>query len=189
MILLGNYTVLTRTTATPVVSTADLKLHLKISNSAEDALIAAYEMAAVRMVENFIQASVQPITAEAYFQSLPWDNLIRVANWSITSITAITYKDAAGDDQALTADTDYEVSLHEYWPTIRFLKIPTTNNGLKAFKVSFAASMASPNELIIQAIKLLVGQMYKYREDYNNGAATLPMNMQNLLLPLRKWSF
>lgn len=184
---ISNYRVTSRS-STAVVSLDDLKAQAKIQNDKEDDLITSYALSAERMIENYINASIVETTAESYLMCIPFDGLLQFANYSTYEINSILIKDPNDEEITLTAGTDYEFSSNYFLPLLRFKKQIRTNESLEAVKITFKAGQLQ-DELINQAIRGIVAQMYKYREDFNEDGFSMPQHFQNLLYPLRRWTF
>jgi uncharacterized phiE125 gp8 family phage protein len=112
-------------TAEPI-DLASTKLHLRVTNSAEDAYISRLITACRDHGEYYTRRSWMPQTLALVMDRFPWAGarghlgglglgvgstaLIRVERPPVTAITSITYYDEAGDQQTLDPST-YQVDL------------------------------------------------------------------------------
>lgn len=85
-------------TARPI-SLALAKDHLKISGSAEDALVTLYLDAAIRAVENKLQRSIMDSEHELYCTA--WQHVVSLQQAPVSAINSVKYYDENGDLQTL----------------------------------------------------------------------------------------
>ncbi|MFO8012123.1 MAG: head-tail connector protein [Phycisphaerae bacterium] len=171
-------------TARPLTC-SQLKAHLRVDGSEEDALVDALLAAATGYVERFTRR--QLVTA-SYRWTLPeFPETFLVPRPPLRSVTAIEYVDTAGTTQTLSADA-YTVltgalpgRIHpawsESWPSARSVPEAVT----VTYQAGFGAAADVP-EMLKTAIRLLAGHWFEHRE-----AATeerieaLPLAVQNIL--------
>ena len=177
--------------ASDPITSAEAKLHLKVENSDDDALITVLIGAATAQAEAFQNRQYVDASYELTLDAFPSSNgRIWIPRPPLDSITKIEYVDNDGDTQTLSSDNytavtsgvrGYVVPAYgESWPTTR--DIP------EAVTVTFVAGYGEltdvPDE-ILAAIKLFLGTLYEHREDW--GEVKLHQNpaAERLLWPDR----
>jgi len=160
-----------------VVTSTEMKRHLKVDDTARDADITAFTAAAIEQVERDTRR--QLLTATWRLNLRTWPTLIEIPKGPVTSITSITYTDGNGDSQTLSPD-QYQVQLHSQpimirpawgasWPTIR----PDENAIQVTFVSGYGAAAAVP-ETLKSAIKLIVeGLFYGHEQEVAGTVANL----------------
>ena len=191
-------TLVTAPTAEPV-SLAEAKAHLRVLQSAEDALIASYLMAARESAETYTRRALAPQTWDLTID-YDWPTVRRQHDGLIiprivlpkpplTSVTSITYVDTAGASQTL-AGSQYlvdargiegviEPTYNVTWPSVREQRAAIT--------VRFVTGYTQIPEAVRAAILLTLGHLYEHREDVVVGpsANELPRGAEALLFPYR----
>ena len=152
---------------------------VKSGYSTEDDLINALITAAREYCEGVTGRALATQTIEAYLNDFPCQNEIELPKAPLQSVTSIKYKDNAGTETTMTANTQYIVDLEsdvgrivlpygENWPSFT----PYTVNPVK---IQFVAGYTTANPIpksIKQAMLLLVGHWYENREAINVGNIT-----------------
>lgn len=176
--------------STKVVSVTDIKAHLRIDTSDEDDLLGAYIDAATEMAENFCGRHF--ITHE---YKLSFNNVTSVASLIYPDCVLKTegdnnpihWIDAAGAEQE---SPDAYIDAYSN-PSIVYLNSDFTSPTLKdnsansfwyEFKTGFGSADTDVPEAIKQAIKLIVSDMYYFREDRKR---KFPMASEILLQPYK----
>ena len=173
-----------------IVSTADLKTHLRITFSDDDDYLVALEGAAVRMVEEYTNLYLNRTTVIQY-----------ATNFS--GLTILFKSPASDEDHTLkyqtgsawvTVDTsDYEfvnlikpprVYAGESW------SVPSTDDVFQAWKFTYLAGYASTGDIpeaLIQAIKIIVADMYENRQSVIVGkiVSEIPKTATYLMNPYK----
>lgn len=184
---------ITAPSASPV-SLAEAKAHLRVYGTDDDGLIAGLILAAVQLAEKQTNLLLATQTWELTLDRFPdvlgvAGGAIRLPRSPVQSITSITYIDAAGATQTVTAGDyalDKDVSpaavsttYGKVWPTPRVQS--------NAVTVRFVAGHAQIPEPIRAAILLLLGHLYENREAVIVGQAPaeLPLGVDALLYPYR----
>ncbi len=183
----------TAPTAEPV-SLAEAKAHLRVTLSADDALIATYLMAARAAAENYTRRALALQTFDQTFDygyPCTHDGRQRLVllRSPLVSVTSVTYVDTAGVTQTLNpsqylVDTvgiegRIEAAYGVTWPAVR--------DQMAAITVRFVAGYAQIPEPVRAAILLTLGHLYEHREDVVIGpsANELPRGAEALLFPYR----
>lgn len=182
--------------STAIVSTADLKAHLRVEHTAEDTLIAAYGAAAVAHLEGADGWLGRALAEQTW--ELKLDDFcggeIRLPLPPLVSVESVKYYDASDVLQTLSTAAYQVIGVNgnqpgkvalNYgysWPTVRIKREAV----VVRFKVGYLdpAINALPTP-ISQALKLLVGHWYVQREPVLVGsiAEELPLTVKALLAP------
>lgn len=170
------------------ISLAEAKAHLRVTFTDEDAAIASMVTAARQWVEEQTYRQLVTATWDLVLDEFPTgDDKILIPRAPLQSVSAITYTDTAGDEQTLDL-TSYIVTASrqpgvirpaygQVWPTA--LDVPD------AVTVRFVAGYGNASqvpELLRAAIRLLVGQMYEFREPViPTSVHEVPFGVQHIL--------
>jgi uncharacterized phiE125 gp8 family phage protein len=175
----GRWQIVTAPTAEPV-TLAELKSHLRVDNTVEDALIAMYGTAARQAVEDECWLALCPQKWDYLLDAWPASNQIELPRPPLQSITSITYRDSSGTTTTF-ASTNYHVDTKgdlgrvvlKYgclWPTA------TLGQGSPIavrFVCGYTSAALAPTRAKA-AILLLTAELYQYRE-----AAMAPQLVQS----------
>jgi len=176
--------------STKVVSVTDIKSHLRIDTSDEDALLGMYIDAATEMAENYCGRHFITHEYNLYFNnetsvaSLIYPDCVLKTQGSNNPIHWI---DSAGVEQE---SSDAYIDAYSN-PSIVYLNSDFTSPTLKddlansfwfEFKTGFGDADTDVPEAIKQAIKLIVSDMYYFREDRKR---RFPMTSEILLQPYK----
>lgn len=155
-----------------ILSTANTKMQLRIESSYtdEDTLIDSYVEAAVNAAESYINGHIQAKTMVIKLDEMP--DSLQFSTHPVRAVSSITYYDTDNSEQTLVAGTDYHVET----PTDKECKIVfdnTYNTYDRPDAVTVTATIGYANAAavpapVIQAIKLMVSDMYERREDRAN---------------------
>jgi len=209
---------LTLVTAPPAlpITLAEAKTQLRVSSTAEDDYITGLIQSAVSLLDanNGItggRCMVQqtwdwsldgwPVRDPVY---RPYADLVTPI-CPVRSVDRITYLDLSGTEQTIDATT-YHVALGGDWPARIVMKpgyawpplYDVPDAATVRLTAGYAPGSASPTDYaenvepsLKQAVKLLVSHWFDNRAPVNIGniTTTLPMGVDALLLPLRKFGF
>ena len=157
--------------AEQIISTADLKLHLRVTHALEDSLIEAARLAAIAYVENYCNVLLGSYSATGYLRS--W----RGATFPVgplSAVGAVKYDDTAGAEQTLSS-TLVHYDIQREPGQIYFHNTPSVEEyELTPIRIEFTVGFA-PTDIpapIISAIKLIVGHLYDMRTDEVAGTIT-----------------
>lgn len=169
----------------PVVKTAataepvpldDAKIHLRVDHATDDGLISALLASA--------RAHVESVTGQKLAEQVltircdDWSDLALLPVAPIASIAFIKYADAAGDVQTVPAG-DYEPRLEGLQPqvvTAPGATWPAKQNGsliTVEVEAGYAADETPPE--LLAAIKLILGDLYAFRESGQVGSVSTPI--------------
>jgi uncharacterized phiE125 gp8 family phage protein len=172
------------TPASEPLSLSEVKLSLKVDNSADDTLISSIITAARRYCEFYTRRQFVTATWEIYLNEFPDISEIEIPKPPLQSVGFVKYYDTASTPvlQTWTASGNYEVDIKA--TPGRLLLIdgicwPDTNHQANAVTIRFDAgygvAAAVPDD-IKTAMRLLMGHWYENREDVVTGA--VPMKLQ-----------
>ena len=180
--------------ASEPVTTAEAKEHLRITHSEEDTYIdrlitMAREWAEAFTSRGFINQTW--VLKLAYFPSV-----ILLPRSPVSSITSIAYVDTAGSSQTLASsvyasDTNQEPgtireAYGQSWPAIRSQSSPLPVT--VTYVAGYGTAASSVPASIRQAILVLIGTSYEFREDLSDKPAIhVPEAAERLLWPYRTW--
>jgi uncharacterized phiE125 gp8 family phage protein len=168
-----------RVSTSPVqepVSVSEMKAHLRVDHNHEDDRIAGLIQAAREMVEEDSQVALCPQTLTFRLDAFPsWELCLRKC--PINAISSITYVDADGTTQTLSA-SDY--TLDAYSRPARLTPAyneiwPATRHQINAVTITATAGYTSPSSvpaMAKQAIKMLVAHWYENPEAVLVGATS-----------------
>ena len=175
--------------ATEPVSAAEAKLHCRIDNSAEDALIAALITTARTHVENETGQALITQTWEVALDC--WPQVLRLPHAPVSTVASITYRDTDGVTATLAA-TAYTVRTgltpvqvvfdQDALPSVALADV----GPIKVVYTAGYGAAASVPKPIFQAMLLLIGHWYQNREAVTaQSAGPLAMAVDALLEPYR----
>ena len=164
---MGSYVVSTPADEPPI-TVEQARLHCRIDQDTEDALLESWIYDAVQAWESYTGVLLMPQVVDRYLDA--FCPVIELARAPIRSITSIIYTDTAGVSQTLDA-ADYQADLASRKARIApaYGKVwPVTRSQFNAVRVRFAAGYADTEQIpadIIAALRLYVGHRYENRQD------------------------
>mgnify|MGYP000340760905 CR=1 FL=1 len=178
------------------VTTAEAKLHLRVTHSTDDDLIDALIAAAREQCEHLTGRALVTQTWERVLDAFPAVE-IELGRPPVIAITSVTYTDAAGDSQILDS-ADYSldnVTEPGYLLPAEGVIWPTTLDTANAVRVRFTCGYGATADSVPAAlrawIKLRLATLYKHREEIVAGisVADLPNGYTDRLIDrYRLWS-
>jgi uncharacterized phiE125 gp8 family phage protein len=181
--------------ATKVVTVAEIKEHLRIDTTYEDTLLGLYIDSATEMAENYCARHFITHEYELYFNevvdkaSLIFPDCTLVVHTGGNSPYGVNVIDENGfqigsDAAYLDAFSNPSiVYLASTYPAIlRNTKKDASNVFWYRFKTGFGDAASDVPQAIKQAIMLIVGDMYYFREDRKR---SFPMASEILLQPYK----
>jgi hypothetical protein len=139
-----------------------------------------------------------PATMPGQYPRMTSDSAICLMRSPLIAVSSISYYDAAGVQQTLTAGTDYGVDATSC-PGRVFpapgTNWPATQDRPGAVLVTYTAGYATQNAIpatMLQAMRLLIGHWFENREavTLQTNSAELPMGVQFLLDKVRiRWEW
>lgn len=171
----------------------EAKLHLRVSHTDEDALIAGWTAAAREEAERFQGRAYLTQTWRLVLDSWPPGRVIRLPRPPLARVVSIAYTDAVGVDHTLDPSL-YVVDAYSepgrivlrdgaLWPSDELAPAA-------GIRIEFEAGYVSQNEVpgtVKAAILLLVAHMYEFREPVVVGKTVSPLvlSAERLLGPDR----
>lgn len=174
------------------ISLAELKLHVRTSGSAEDTLLAIYIAAARRKAEGELGRALVNQTWRQTIDFFPTENNgeIKLLMPTVSSITSVTYIDADGDQQTLSAASyvlDSATSPGWLLPADGE-EWPETDDVINAVSITFVAGYGAAGSDVPADIRswvlLTAGFLYANREamDATGRITALPDRWTDRLL-------
>ena len=172
-----------------IITVADLKAHMRVTHTAEDTLISALRSAAISWIEEHCNIKLGSYTARGY---LPGFYNAYIPIGPVTAISEVKYqttadKDYTSDLSTLAADNWYTDTISQP-ARIAFRDYPQTYEyALTPVVVTFTAGYSDMPAPVLQAIRLLVADMYENRQEEITGTITtrLKFGLDALLNPFR----
>ena len=172
-----------------IITVADLKAHMRVTHTAEDTLISALRSAAISWIEEHCNIKLGSYTARGY---LPGFYNAYIPIGPVTAITEVKYqttadKDYASDLSTLAAGNWYTDTISQP-ARIAFRDYPQVYDyALMPVVVTFTAGYSTMPAPVLQAIRLLVADMYENRQEEITGTITtrLKFGLDALLNPFR----
>lgn len=170
---------------------ADAKSHLRVTHSAEDALITALVVAGRQWAEEFCSRALITQTWELRLNT--WPCLIHLPRPTLLSVVDVTYVDLAGVTATLNS-TAYTLRTGVEPGAVLFdlTQIPSVALAYMAgvrirYTAGYGPAADAVPEMIKRAILLTVGHWYAHREAVNIGNITsvVPMAAEMMLTPYR----
>ena len=170
------------TSATEPITLTEAKLHLRVTETADDSLISSLITAARQYAEPYTRRCFITQTKTLAFDSFPASNEIRLPWSKLAGITSITYYDTANALQTLDA-ANYLLDTVNEPGRVRLISTeswPSVYDRINAVTITYTAgygAAADVPEGIKAAMKLLVGHWYENREGVITGTIVTEMKM------------
>lgn len=180
------------------VTIDEVKLHLRVDGSEEDAHIMNLITAAREYAEEVTWRAFCTQTWRMYLDCWPRSNQVGIPRAPLQSVSAFSYVDENGDETTISSST-YIVSGYGHekgaltlkrdfsWPNVTLQEV----DGLR---IEFVSGYGDPSDVpqrVKQALLLLIGHWYENREDIvvSPGVVSsqVPMAAQALFNSLRAW--
>lgn len=168
---------------------AEVKAHLRVDVTDDDALITALIPAAREFAEHYTGRSLVVRTLEMALHFFPEYHIDLDAS-PVTSVVSIKYTDMAGNEQTVP-DTDYTLSPYGEARRISlgYLKQwPVTQDVPDAVRIQYVAGFAALPAAARSAMLLLIGHLYQNRQEVSATKLTeVPMGAIALLNTIKAW--
>jgi len=175
------------------VELAEMKMHLRVEHSAEDALILVLIQAAREWCEEFTSRSFITRTWELRLDAWPEERYIELPRPPLQGVTWVKYVDENGVEHTLDAST-YVVDAvsvpgrvvlvnNASWPSVALFPAGAVR---VRYTAGYGSNPSDVPEMARHAVRLLAAHWYENRE--NSSPAQLreiPMAAEMLLWPLR----
>lgn len=173
------------------VTLAEARLQCRVTDTAEDSLLASYITAAREYCQHYTQRAIGSQTLEIALDGFP-DGAIELPMSPATAITSIKYIDTNGVEQTLAGSAyvldDYS---HLSWVIRAYgTEWPITQGVANALKLRYQAGTATVPGPIRAAMLLMIAHLFANREPVNIGniISELPLGVKALLNTNRIWS-
>jgi len=188
--------VLVTAPATTPVSLAEAKAHLRVTEADDDALIGSLVQAVTARLDGWSGILGRALVTQTWrqdYQEFPRGDVLRLPLHPVQSVTSVTYIDAAGATQTLSASL-YRFAVDALGPAIVLdddAVWPVTDERPAAVSVMFVCGTA-PSQVpgaIKAAMLLMIGDLYRFTESAVSGSVgevPMPVSVQALLEPYRR---
>lgn len=178
--------------STEPVTVAEIKAHLRVTNSADDTYLGTLLAAAREYVEQQTGRALAEQTREYTADAFPGNGVLRLGFAPVVSISSVKYLDEAGSEQTLdssvyTVDTQSE-------PGALALKVdqdwPDTASLPAAVRVRYVCG-ATARPLLKQAVLFIAAHWYEQRLPVNVGNIVneIPHSLAAILLANRIFNY
>lgn len=183
---------LTETTAPAItpVTLAEAKMHLRITETTEDALVTNLIRAAVKLCQAKAKKQFITATYTFYLNEFPGSRgAIELPIAPVSAVDSVKYYDTAGTLQTLSTDV-YQSNLqaqpayivtkaNQVWPSVAQERV---NSVEILFDAGFGDAATDVPECYRQALLLCVGHWYEHREAVSEMTLTdVPMAVNSLI--------
>ena len=174
-----------------IVSTADLKTHLRITFSDDDTYIATLGKAAVNMIEEFCNIYLNPTVLTQYGNK--FSDLTILYKSPVSSSVSPVVKYTTGGVLTTLASSEYEfvplIKPARLYPD-QGISLPATDDLFQAWQIEYTAGYPTTADIpdaLIQAIKITVSDMYENRQSVIVGkiASEIPKTAEYLMNPYK----
>lgn len=161
--------------AAPVVSLADLKLHLRVDGSEEDALITSFQVAAVAHLDGWKGVLGRAMLSQVWRQEFDASETARLLLPDVSAVEVTAFDDA-GEEVSVASELKYD---------FRGPYVEITGSYAKA-RVDFTCAMPVQQLPAAQhVVKMLVAHWYENREAVGVSKAPLPIAVDALVTAMR----
>jgi uncharacterized phiE125 gp8 family phage protein len=163
----------TLSTPIEIVSIAETKSHLRVSNVSEDSLIASYLLASIDWAEGFCHRSFRGDIFTLTAPTFDFD----LENPPVASITSVEYKAYGADTYTAITNTNYKLDTNSIKPCVEFIEnyefpqLALVNDAVKVVYVAGYDSNTLP-QLVKIAILLKCSSFYDKRMEENKRFVT-----------------
>ena len=186
--------------ASPILTTAEAKAHLRVYHDDEDAYISDIVEAVTANIdgaEGWLGRCIVSQSWEVTLDEFPPNNHLGVKPLKlplppIITVDSVLYDDADGVETELTS-ANYRLigegsTGGAYLLPLADTEWPETNDEPAAVRVSFTAGYASVPQSIKWGVRLFVSHLYENREAVSDrNLVEVPMAAQRLLSPHQFW--
>lgn len=172
-----------------VISTSDLKDHLRVTSSDEDALVNSYRTAACQFVENYCNTRLT--SQSVYFYAQAFGAIGEFQIGPVISVSAVEYKTSKTGSYITLDSANYYVEKARVPALIKFMTAPSTDgDALAPIRVTATCGYATTPEALVHAVRLLVAHYFENRQAAEVGnIKEIPLGIKSLLNTYRSISF
>ena len=177
--------------ATAVVTASEFKTHARIYHTQDDTYIATLILSATQVIEAETRRALINRSFAYQLEAFPADGEIILPRSPLSSVTSVTYTDAAGATQTLASSVYHTYSVNgvgrvvlkstSSWPTtLGTDALDVTVN----FVAGYGADASSVPNALKHAVLLQATHMYENRTSVNIGNIVneIPMTVQRLIV-------
>lgn len=175
----------TPSSASEPLTTAEVKTHLRIDFTDDDAYLSALITAARQYAEVTQGRAIVSATYVEKYDAFPW--MIYVPSPPLISVTSIAYLDTAGDSQTLSSSlytVDTSSMVGRITPAYGYTW-PSTQDVINAVTLTYVAGYAGASDVpqtTKQAMLMLISHWYEHRSAVADvQMMPVPMAVQTLL--------
>ena len=172
-----------------VISTADLKAHLRVTHSDEDSLIEAYRTAACEFVDAYCNTRI--VSGTVAFNASGFASVIELPVAPVIRVTSVTYTTSKGGATQTMPTSEYYVEKNRKPAVIKFITAPGVDSQAVApVQITADVGHATAPEALKQAIRFLVAHYYENRQAAEAASVKeIPLGIFSLMNPYRNISF
>lgn len=172
-----------------VISTSDLKDHLRVTSSDEDTLVNSYRTAACQFVENYCNTRLT--SQSVYFYAQAFGAIGEFQIGPVISVSAVEYKTSKTGSYITLDSANYYVEKARVPALIKFMTAPSTDgDALAPIRVTATCGYATTPEPLVHAVRLLVAHYFENRQAAEVGnIKEIPLGIKSLLNTYRSISF
>ncbi len=181
----------TRAPAGEPVTVAQVKAHLRLDHSADDAFIAELIAAARETVERDNGLALLDQGYRLVFDAVPHNLIVTLAIHPVAQVTAVRVYDADGNPSALPL-TGILLDGYAQPPRLSFTATPQPGraaNGIEIeFDAGFGESAADVPDMLRRAVILLAAHWYEFRADFraSDQPVSYPAGYGAMVAPWRR---
>lgn len=172
-----------------VISTADLKKHLRVTHSDEDSLIEAYRAAACEFVNAYCNTRI--VSGTISFNASGFDAVIELPVAPVIRVTSVKYSTSKGGTKVTLDPSQYYVENNRKPAVVKFITAPGVDSqDPSPVQILADVGHSTTPEALKQAVRFLVAHYYENRQAAE--AATIkeiPLGIYSLMNPYRNISF
>jgi uncharacterized phiE125 gp8 family phage protein len=169
-----------------VVSFVKVKKHLRVDFDfkEEDEIIDSYIDAAIAVAEDFIGGHIVEKTIKIEMNQ--FDSPLVFEAFPVKEITSVKYYEASVEEEKTLLAAEYKLTSETFKRFVLRFKneLPTTETRDDAVSVTIKVGMEAVPKPIVQAVLLMVADMYERREDR---VETISTTSAALLRPYKKY--
>jgi uncharacterized phiE125 gp8 family phage protein len=163
-----NYQIDMPTVSGMVVSLSEIKKHVAIdvSETYYDTMLTSMEAAAVGYIESKSRLTLLRRSGViVYVNELPTDtDPLYIPIWPVNSLTSLSYVDTNGTSQSLTVQAELLSPPAALYPEVDEVWPDVQEDNRRAVTITINAGFVTVPEMVIHAIKMLVGHWFRNRE-------------------------
>ena len=146
-----------------VISTADLKAHLRVTHSDEDSIIESYRTAACQFVENYCNTRLTNTAVE--FNLDHFSATIELTIAPLIRVNSVKYSTAKGAALITLDGSQYYTEKNRSPAVVKFLSSPSVDtNDIAPIVINADIGYNTIPEALVQAVRFLAAHYYENRQ-------------------------